>query len=133
MVVLDTNVVVSAYLSPFGPPARILDLVMSGKLEILLDERILAEYTEVLLRPRFRIAREAIEALVDYLSHEAEFVLADPLSIVLPDMDDLPFLEVAVAGRADALVSGNLKDYPRPVVTKLGVRAVTPADFLRSL
>ena len=40
-------------LNPHGPPGRILDLVLAGKLRLLLDDRVVDEYREVLLRPRF--------------------------------------------------------------------------------
>jgi len=52
-IVLDTNVLVSALLSPFGPPARVLDLILVGDLIPVFDDRILAEYRQVLARERF--------------------------------------------------------------------------------
>ena len=56
-VVVDTNVLVSALIQPLGKPAQVLALVRSGALTLLHDERILAEYGEVLRRPRFRSTR----------------------------------------------------------------------------
>jgi putative PIN family toxin of toxin-antitoxin system len=53
-IVLDTNVLVSGLLSPFGPCGRIVCMVSSGELTISLDARILAEYEEVLCRPKFK-------------------------------------------------------------------------------
>lgn len=47
--------------------------------------------------------------------------------MTLPDPDDLPFLEVAVAGRADFLITGNLKDFP--VESRYGIRVVASAEF----
>jgi len=45
-IVLDTNVLVSAFLNPSGAPAQLVTLVLAGELKLLLDERILAEYAE---------------------------------------------------------------------------------------
>ncbi|MGB8368592.1 MAG: PIN domain-containing protein [Verrucomicrobiia bacterium] len=52
---LDTNVVVSGLLQAQGNPAQVLALVLSGAIQICHDERILAEYAEVLTRPRFKL------------------------------------------------------------------------------
>jgi len=97
-VVLDTNVLVSGFLSPRRPPGRVVDLVTTGHLLLLHDDRILAEYREVLARPRFAIRPAEAAAVLDLIVHEGILCPAPPLSVPLPDPDDLPFLEVAVAG-----------------------------------
>ena len=51
-----------------------------------------------------------------------------PLGIEIPDPDDLPFLEVAVASQADTLITGNKKDYGSP---PKGLRISSPAEFLQ--
>jgi putative PIN family toxin of toxin-antitoxin system len=53
-VVLDTNVIVSAYLVPTGKPARIISLVRQGKVDICLSEEILVEIRRTLLRPKLQ-------------------------------------------------------------------------------
>ena len=54
-IVLDTNVVVSAFLSPEGPPGRVLALVTAERVDLLLDDHILAEYDDVLRRAKFDV------------------------------------------------------------------------------
>jgi uncharacterized protein len=54
-IVLDTNVLVSAFLNPSGAPSQVLTLVLAGELKLLFDRRILDEYAEVLARPRFEL------------------------------------------------------------------------------
>ena len=127
-VVVDTNVLVSGLLNAEGPPARVLDLVRDGDVTLLVDDRILEEYRAVVARPKFRgaIQPAQAEALLDLFSHLGEPVGTRPLDAVLPDPDDAPFLEVAVAGRAHALVTGNLKDFPPTT----GLRILGAADFL---
>ncbi|MBN1308985.1 MAG: putative toxin-antitoxin system toxin component, PIN family [Chitinispirillaceae bacterium] len=51
--VLDTNVLVSALLNPYGTPSSILNLIIKEKIILAYDVRILCEYEEVLHRPRF--------------------------------------------------------------------------------
>lgn len=131
-VVLDTNVVVSGVLSPHGPPGRILDLVLAGDLTLLHDDRILAEYREVLLRPKFGFRAADVAALLDTFLHEAVSIRARLLDHPLPDPDDLPFLEIAVAGSADALVTGNLRHFPDDAVPS-GLDVVSPRAFLDHL
>lgn len=63
-IVVDTNVLVSGLLSPFGPPGSILGLIAAGRLILCHDARILAEYADVLHRPGFAFAEEDIGALL---------------------------------------------------------------------
>jgi uncharacterized protein len=127
-IVLDTNVLVSGLLSPFGPPADIVRLVSAGSVTLCLDARILAEYDEVLARPRFGFDEDAIAALIDYLDFASETVAAEPLPARLPDQDDEPFLEVALTCKADGLVTGNLAHFPEHA--RAGVAVLSPTGFM---
>jgi putative PIN family toxin of toxin-antitoxin system len=127
-VVLDTNVLVSGLLSPYGPPGEIVRMVSSGAVTLCIDARILAEYEEVLSRPRFEFDTDAVAALVDYIDFRSEVVASQPLTTRLPDPDDEPFLEVAIASGADCLVTGNLGHFPADALA--GVCALTPTGFM---
>ena len=129
-IVLDTNVLVSALLSPFGPPGEILGLITSGMIRVCHDARVLSEYRQVLLRPAFPFGRVQVESLMDQIEADGEPVTALPLSQRLPDPDDEVFLAVALAGNAGYLVTGNLKHYPER--SRQGVQVVSPRDFLES-
>ena len=59
--VFDTNVVVSGFLSPAGPPGRIVEWLRNGEVQAVVDDRIMAEYAEVLARPVFRLAVAEVE------------------------------------------------------------------------
>jgi putative PIN family toxin of toxin-antitoxin system len=128
-VVVDTNVLVSGLLSPFGPSAQIIRMVASGVLALCHDARILSEYRDVLLRPKFGFPKEAVDALLDQIISAGETVTSEPLRVALPDRDDEPFLEVAVSGGAEALVTGNLKHYPREA--REGAVVLSPAEFIK--
>ena len=128
-VVIDTNVLVSGILDPHGPPGRIVDAILAGVLTVLYDDRILHEYRTVLSRPAFGFRPADVEALLTWIELAGESVPAPGLRVVLPDPTDLPFLEVAVAGHADALVTGNAKHF-RPKRGRHGVAVTTPAAFL---
>jgi len=130
-IVLDTNVLVSALLTPFGGPGQILELINSGKLEILLDNRIYSEYREVLSRDKFGIPPHVQDIVLERLSRKALWISPGPLSLKLPDASDVMFVEVAVSGRAGAIVTGNKKHFPRNRMS--GISILSPKQLLRKL
>jgi uncharacterized protein len=127
-IVLDTNVLVSGLLNPYGPPGQIVVLVAAGELVLCFDPRILAEYRDVLLRPKFEFPQRHVEALLEQIRTVGTSATAIPLPAPLPDRDDEPFLEVAIAASADYLVTGNPRHYPPRRLG--GINVVTPAKFL---
>jgi putative PIN family toxin of toxin-antitoxin system len=62
---IDTNVLVSALISPFGNEAQALDAVQKGRITPCLSRNILEEYAEVLARPKFGFARKEIDGLAE--------------------------------------------------------------------
>jgi uncharacterized protein len=128
-IVLDTNVLVSAFLNPTGAPSQVLTLVLAGELKLLFNQRILDEYAEVLARPRFELEPADVSAVLRQLEADGERIKASASRVQLPDADDLPFLEVALSGKADALVSGNVRHFPG----RLGVDVLSPRALLQRL
>jgi putative PIN family toxin of toxin-antitoxin system len=127
-IVLDTNVLVAGLLSPFGPCAQIVRMVSSGELTLCLDARILSEYNEVLCRPKFQFRIDKVAALLDYVEHNGLIVASSPLCDPLPDPSDQPFLEVALAGQAACLVTGNRVHFPAKRCP--GMNVLSPSEFL---
>lgn len=127
---LDTNVIISAMLSPGGTCARVL-AAASGKFTVVLDERIVAEYLCVAGRPKLNIAPHESELILKQLESFAEKVTAPPAGISLPDETDVKFVEVALAAGADCVVTGNGRHFPAKACRK--VRILTPAQFLTRL
>ena len=127
-VVLDTNVLVAGLLSPFGPCGEIVRMVSSGELTLALDARILTEYQDVLARPKFHFDHDKITVLLDFIEHCGLIVAASPLTQPLPDADDEPFLEVAIAAQAVCLITGNQVHFPSGSCQ--GMVVLSPSDFL---
>lgn len=130
-VVLDTNVLVSALLNPGRTPDLALEAARRASVAVLVDDRIEAEYREVLSRAKFKkIDPSQRDALLSAtLSGAERIAVTDPFTGALIDADDRVFVEVALAGRADALVTGNTKHYP----TDAGFEVLTPAALLARL
>ena len=127
-IVLDTNVLVSGLLTPFGPSGEIVRMLFSGELILHIDARILSEYQDVLNRPKFMFNKDQIAILVDFIKQYAQFISSAPLKNRLPDPDDEPFLEVAIAGKVKSLVTGNTAHYPVPL--REGIDIYSPSEFI---
>jgi putative PIN family toxin of toxin-antitoxin system len=129
IIVLDTNVLVSGLLTPFGSSGEIVRMISSGKLTLEYDARILIEYQEVLNRPKFQFDKDLIDLLIDYIKKNGKTVTTEPLAKPLPDPDDAPFLEVALEGKSEILVTGN--KVPYPVQYRKGIKVLYPIDFIK--
>lgn len=127
IVVLDTNVVVSGILRPFGPAGAIIRLAAAGIIRLAHDARILSEYKEVLSRAVFGFSENLVHDLIDQLEKEGLAVVGSPLPFRLPDPHDEPFLEVALAAQAYALVTGNKRHFPRKGHK---MKVLSPAEFI---
>lgn len=131
-IVLDTNVLVSGLHNPNGTPGRIVDLLLQGRIQVLYDDRILAEYLDVLARPELAIDPSLAQAVVGYIRLAGERITALPMPAdALPDPDDLPFAEVAISGEGEALVTGNVKHFSG--LKERGVIVLSPMQFLERL
>lgn len=126
--VVDTNVLVAALLTPGRTPDRALAALLARGDAVLYDPRIEAEYREVLARPKFRNVDPArVEALLAGLLAGAEKLGSVPAwAGAMTDADDRAFVEVALAGGADAIVTGNARHYP----TGLAFAVLSPAELL---
>jgi len=128
-IVLDTNVIVSGLLSPFSPCGEIVRMVSARKLRLCLDARLLSEYSDVFHRPKFNFDAELVSTLLDHVEHSGFLAAGPPLAFALPDFDDAPFLEVALAGRAKHLVTGNIRHFPPHL--RGGMSVLAPKDFIK--
>lgn len=135
--VLDSDVVVAALRSPEGASAEVLRLVQSGRVLMLANVALFAEYEAVLTRPdQLRATRLGAAAMRRVLDELALHVL--PVSgwfqwrLQLRDPADEMVLEAAVNGRADTLLSFNRRDFG-DAPARFGVALATPGQFLRSL
>ena len=112
-VVLDTNIIVSALLSPQGLSAKLLNLVFDKKMTIVYDNNIFAEYLEVLNRDKFMLDKELVNLIIDFISKDGEYVIAKFQNIKFIDEGDKIFYEVYKSRDADFLITGNKKHFPK--------------------
>jgi putative PIN family toxin of toxin-antitoxin system len=127
--VFDTNVIVSGILFPASVPGKALDAILEGHCRPIVSDAILAEYAEVLSRPKFQLPPQRVNAIIDAfrcVGTPASFALSKHRS-QFPDPDDLIFVEAALSLNG-VLVTGNKRHYPASLMQ--GVRVLSPAEFL---
>ena len=136
--VLDANVIISALIRPDSAPGRILRAaVQEASVRMLTSEPLLAELRAALEYPRLqrylKMSKQDKEEFVILLEQIAEPVrIADhPAPGVCRDPDDEPYLQTALAGRADYIVSGDGDLLDLKGAEHIPI--VTPADFGRIL
>jgi uncharacterized protein len=128
-VVVDTNVLVAGFLSAAGPPGRIVDWLRAGTVIAVVDDRVFAEYVEVLSRPAFKLPPADVEAVLAAIRSHAAWADVGPDDTVrLPDRDDAAFAECALV-EAVPLVTGNQRHFPKHACR--GLRVMSPAEFVR--
>ena len=108
-VVLDTNVVVSAFLRPDGLQNQVLRLALVGNLQLCFSEAVLEEYALV----RFKLRPEEVRAALTKIREAGTMVHPTKTLAVSRDEPDNRFLECAEAAEADYLVTGNTRHFPK--------------------
>ena len=125
--VIDTNVLVSAMLHWESVPGSVTEETLTGRIIPLLNDEIIAEYRDVLNRPKFRFPADAVEVVINELIKRSIFLNGETVDEVIPDPKDAVFYQVVMEARQTDpayLVTGNLKHFP--------VRSfvVTPREML---
>lgn len=136
-VVLDTDVLVAALRSDRGASRLLLVSTLEGQCLSLVSVPLMIEYEAVLTRPEHlaasRLSHADVQELLDALA-----VVAEPIRLsylwrpALPDAQDDMVLETAVNGRADLLVTFNLRHF-KPAARNFGLSVVTPVEALRRM
>jgi putative PIN family toxin of toxin-antitoxin system len=127
-VVLDTNILISALLSPQGPPAQVfLMTILEPDTQLCVSGDIFAEYEEVIRRPRLNRSDNEIEGTLRTIREKGLWVKPTEKVQACSDPDDNIFLECAQAADAQYLVTGNAKHFPAAWAS---TQIVTARQFL---
>jgi putative PIN family toxin of toxin-antitoxin system len=136
-IVLDTNVLVTAFRSSDGASNRLLLAVAQRRIIALSSTALFLEYEAVLKRPEQRLAHGlGIEEIESVLSNLA--AICEPVDLEfawrpqLPDPDDELVLAAAVNGRADAIATFNVGDFEFGA-GRFGVKTLTPGQVLKGM
>lgn len=124
--VIDTNVLVSASITknPLSPTVKVVANMLGGRIKPVYNRDIIAEYAEVLHRPKFHLNENDIKLLIDSIQKYGIHSDRIPFDGDMPDEKDRPFYEVSLSVEDSFLVTGNLKHFP---VTP---KVITPAQMV---
>jgi putative PIN family toxin of toxin-antitoxin system len=135
--VIDSNVLTSAFRSRSGASFALIALVTRERIRMLATPPLFLEYEDVLKRPGQLAVSGLSLADVD-IALDALAALIEPVEThlswrpQLPDPDDEMVLEAAINGRADALVTYNTAHF-RVAAARFGLRLARPADIIREV
>ena len=130
-VVLDTNILVSALLSPQGPPAQVFVIaILEPDIQLCVSGDIFAEYEEVIRRPRLHRSESEIAAALRSIRQIAFWVKPTESVHACSDPDDNIFLECAQAAAAHYLITGNTRHFP---AAWAGTQVVAARQFLNAV
>jgi putative PIN family toxin of toxin-antitoxin system len=134
-IVIDTNVVVAALRSSDGGSAAVMRLVRQNEFKLLATPTLFLEYEDVLKRPEQTLAHGLDTAQID-LFLAALAAICEPISVSyrwrpqLMDAGDEMVLEAAVNGRAEAIVTFNVRHF-LPAASTFGIDVVRPGQLVR--
>jgi putative PIN family toxin of toxin-antitoxin system len=123
--VLDTNVIISAFITATGKPARILQMILERKIDLCYNSIILSEYEGVAVRTKFAesIDQNQVRRFIDIIKTISISFMPQASSTPLIDETDRIFYDTA-KGSDSILITGNIKHFPDEHFIML------PSDFL---
>jgi putative PIN family toxin of toxin-antitoxin system len=123
-VILDTNIIVSAALTPNGNPAKVMKHIYEREsMQLYYSVEIFAEYKEVLFRPYLNISIETQTMIINAIAKNGILIIPNVSIVPLPDESDRIFYDTAKSS-GSILVTGNIKHFPDESFI------MTPLDFV---
>jgi putative PIN family toxin of toxin-antitoxin system len=123
-IVLDTNIIVSAFINPKGVPAVIISLILARKITLCYDNRIYSEYVEVLRRTKFNFDNILVDGFLGFIKDRGEYIIAEPQNMKFDDEDDKIFYDVYKSSDANYIITGNKKHFPQDK------NIITPREYI---
>ena len=115
--VVDTNVLVSAFLKPGSIPWQVIELIRNGAITPIYNDDIIDEYYDVCLRNEFNFDNDIVEANISYIKESG--IKLNPVEIdeFFADKKDIVFYQIVMSARLfvdseTRLVTGNTKHFP---------------------
>ena len=127
-VVIDTNVFISGLLKPYSITGEIIDMIFSGQITPIFDDRILEEYELVMLRSKFGFPVDIINEFLFSLQTIGKIMIPLHTGVKLPDENDRCFYECALCSETKILITGNKKRFPKKICFE--IRLFSPREFV---
>ena len=127
--VIDTNVFVSALIGPYTVSAGIMEMITSGQIVPIYDDRILFEYEMVLKRSKFSFPPDLVDHFIETIKKLGRRTVPYYANLQMKDEKDRSFYECTVATKAKVLITGNIKHFSKMIYSDINV--YSPGDFLK--
>ncbi|MBR8827960.1 MAG: putative toxin-antitoxin system toxin component, PIN family [Gomphosphaeria aponina SAG 52.96 = DSM 107014] len=132
IVVFDTNILLSALLSPTSNPSKCLQLARSGIIQSVTCQEIIDEFAEK-LTVKFKYSpNESQEIISQFLHYSKTIQITNTLNVVEKDADDNKIIECAIVGLANYIITGD-KKHLLPIGNYQGISIVNGTNFLQIL
>jgi uncharacterized protein len=133
-VVLDTNILISAFITPNGEPAQVVKLLQTEDFYLILSADVFKEIERVIQYPKLRrlyhYTDEQVEAFLEGIRRIAIWIAeTERLAVVDADESDNRFIELAVAGSARYIITGD-KRHLLKIRRYQSIEIVSPTEFL---
>lgn len=126
--VIDTNILVSGLIKPHSSPGEIVDMLLSGQIAPVYDDRILFEYEIVLKREKFSFPPLLVDTLLQSLKDLGNLIIPYHTAVKVIDEKDRCFYECTLATESKILITGNKKHFPKKICS--GISVLSPKEFL---
>ena len=126
--VIDTNILVSGLIKPHSSPGEIVDMLLSGQIAPVYDDRILFEYEIVLKREKFSFPPLLVDTLLQSLKDLGNLIIPDHTAVKVIDEKDRSFYECTLVTESKILITGNKKHFPKKTCS--GITVLSPKEFL---
>jgi uncharacterized protein len=129
-IILDTNVLISALIQRNYPNFILYNCIIESSVELCLSDDLLAEYIEVIHRPKFNRYPEFIkkaEFVITQIAEKSKKYKPTTIINIINDIDDNKLLELAVESKADFIITGNTNDFT--ITEYNGTKIITPKDY----
>jgi putative PIN family toxin of toxin-antitoxin system len=123
-IVLDINIIVSAFINPKGVPGAIVSLVLAKKIIICYDNKIFSEYMEVLKKSKFNFDNALVDDFLDFIKENGEYIVTEPQAVKFEDEDDKAFYDAYKSSDANYIITGNKKHFPKEN------NIITPKEYI---
>ncbi len=129
--VIDTNVFVSAMISPSGNEALVLLAINHKLVRPCFSHEILQEYADVLRRPKFGFPADEIDILMALIRDRGELFEPVPMPATSSDPGDDKFIACVLSAAAEFLVTGNKRHYQESWLS--GAKLVNAGELVQLL
>ncbi|MCK4377105.1 MAG: putative toxin-antitoxin system toxin component, PIN family [Actinomycetia bacterium] len=127
-VVIDTNVLISAFINPKGLPSKLLEFWKKGYFRLLISDYLIEEFNEVIHRPKikdkYKIREEEITELNQLILEKAILINIKGDLKLCRDITDNKILETAIIGKANYLITGDIDILNEDLLKELSMKSI---------